>query len=65
MARWSIDHPGTLVIADRAGNAVDAVEIPLGGDRPAPGLLCNSLWSTYPGPDWEEDRPGKWSRAGR
>lgn len=63
MARWSVEHPGKLVICDQAGNEVDTLAIAPGGDRPAPGLFVGTAWNPYPGPDWDEDRPGRWTRA--
>jgi hypothetical protein len=62
MARWSVEHAGKLVIIDRAGNEVDALAVPVSGERPGLGLLAGSVWSPYPGSEWDEDRPGLWYR---
>jgi hypothetical protein len=63
MARWSAGNAGKLLIINPAGNIVDALAIPPGGDRPGPGLLAGAIWAPYPGAEWEEDRPGQWSQA--
>jgi hypothetical protein len=63
VARWSVAHAGRIVITGpEDSHEVDAIVIPPGGDRPGPGLFCGSVWSPYPGPEWEEDHPGQWSR---
>jgi hypothetical protein len=61
VAHWSDGHRGKLVITDRAGNEVDSLAIPPGGDRPGPQVFFHAAWAPYPGSEWEEEPPGRWS----
>lgn len=63
VARWSDEHPGKLVITDPCGNEVDTFGILPVGEQPGQGLFRGTPWSPYPGSEWQEDRPGQWSRS--
>jgi len=62
-AVWSRQQSGRLVIADTAGTVMATYPVARAGDRPGPGMLLGSGWYAFPGAEWEEEPPGRWSVA--
>jgi hypothetical protein len=63
IAQWSEKEPDVLVITGPAGNLVRSLRIEPAGDRPGVRILWRTGWVAYPGTEWQEERPGQWSRA--
>jgi hypothetical protein len=62
-AVWSRQQSGRFVIADTAGTVMATYPVPQTADRPIPGMLLGSGWCAFPGAEWEEEPPGRWSVA--
>jgi hypothetical protein len=63
VALWSDQRPDVVFIADPGGNAVDSYPVPSASNRPGWEMLVQTAWCLYPGSEWEEEPPGRWSAA--
>lgn len=61
MARWSSRQRERLVITTEPGQAVACYPVPQATPRPGPELLWDTGWLAFPGAEWEEEPPGRWS----
>jgi hypothetical protein len=63
VAHWSRADSNRVVIIDAEGKTVDCFGAAPDGDRPSENAFCGAVWAPFPGCEWEEEPPGRWSVA--